>query len=201
MKKRKNFIKCSVQSCQRKSGTRGWCEKHYARWLRHGDVKALKFRPKKWDSETIKRRLFLDRKVDPLTNCWEWKGYLNKYGYGKLTVDGKDTSVHRLSAHLFHNFRLKSNLFICHKCDNRRCFNPEHLFIGNASDNSADAAKKKRFTGSRNGRALLCEDDVILIRKLITEGYKGNKIAQQFGVTPYCISDIKRWKRWKHVKV
>jgi len=71
--------------------------------------------------------------------CWEWNGKLDGCGYGVISR----YRVHRLSYALFvSDFHLVS--FICHKCDNPKCYNPVHLYEGDAKSNGKDAATRKR---------------------------------------------------------
>jgi len=87
---------------------------------------------------------------DPLTGCWNWQGRRDRNGYGYLTFRGKTKFAHRVSFHLFKGFDLDSHLFVCHKCDNPACINPEHLFPGTNRDNILDSLKKGRhFNASR----------------------------------------------------
>lgn len=75
--------------------------------------------------------------------CWEWTGAKNHCGYGVI----KKLFVHRLAYALFvHDFS-KSD-FICHHCDNPRCYNPAHLYVGNSKTNGADAASRRRYKTS-----------------------------------------------------
>lgn len=156
------------------------------------------FRPKKWDRNAVIRRLMSSRLVS-LSGCWEWTGLIDADGYGVVTIAKKTNRVHRIAAHTYLEMDIKSPLKVCHTCDNRKCFNPDHLFLGSASDNAKDAARKGHLLGSRNANAILREGDVLEIRKMLDAGVPSVRIAEQFGVTKYCISDIKRRKRWKHL--
>jgi hypothetical protein len=78
------------------------------------------------------------------TPCWEWTGTVNVQGYGDMSVEGKHVGAHRLSYQL-HNGSIPKGLHVLHKCDNRICTNPEHLFIGTQSENVKDMGKKKRW--------------------------------------------------------
>ena len=89
--------------------------------------------------------------VDSNTQCWEWRGSKLDSGYGQIFVIGKGNKrVHRVSAHLFLGFDLDSAEFVCHKCDNKICCNPDHLFIGDNSINQLDAVAKGRHSKTKN---------------------------------------------------
>jgi hypothetical protein len=86
-------------------------------------------------------------KYDAVTGCWNWIHYKNKKGYGWRWYMGQKQFVHRIAAHLWLGFDLKSTLLVLHRCDNPSCYNPKHLFIGTALMNSRDAIAKGRHLG------------------------------------------------------
>jgi hypothetical protein len=96
------------------------------------------------DLDSLRAHLLANRSIKT-TGCWEWTLSLSKSGYGKIKwrMYG-DLRVHRVAAFLWLGFNLKDKRLICHKCDNPRCFNPEHLFIGTGSDNQKDSVRKRR---------------------------------------------------------
>lgn len=82
-------------------------------------------------------------KVSQSDGCWQWTGATTSWGYGVLRVKGHNVHAHRVSWEL-HNGPIPEEMFVCHKCDNPQCTNPEHLFIGTARDNALDMIAKKR---------------------------------------------------------
>ena len=134
--------------------------------------------------------------------CWEWQGAFKPNGYGQVTVGGRSGIgghkwyAHRLAYTLFVG-PIPEGLLICHKCDNRKCCNPDHLFLGDYLDNQQDMARKDRSAfGERQASHKLTESDVREIRKL------GNSVAQStiasvYGIGQPQVSRIIRRQQWQ----
>lgn len=120
-------------------------------------------------------------------------------GYAQIVVGGKKHHVHRyLYRELFGE--IPEGHDIRHKCDNRKCINPEHLETGTRLQNVHDAITRGRHAkGSKNGSAKLKEADVAVIRSLITTGVSQGAIAKKFNVSPVTIGDIRRGVTWRSV--
>ena len=76
--------------------------------------------------------------------CWEWQAACRNAGYGCLKVNGKVVDSHRVS-YTLHKGEIPDGMFVCHTCDNRKCVNPDHLFLGTAKDNYWDGRNKGRI--------------------------------------------------------
>lgn len=86
--------------------------------------------------------------VSKSEGCWEWTGCIQNNGYGKytrydsMTKKFASTGAHRMAYKLFVGD--PGDLYVCHRCDNKRCVRPDHLFLGTHSENMVDSIKKKR---------------------------------------------------------
>jgi hypothetical protein len=131
--------------------------------------------------------------------CWVWLRALRQ-GYGAFGVsEGVIIDAHRFSWWL-HNGVIPQSAEVLHKCDNRRCVNPSHLFLGSKADNIADMVSKNRQAkGERMPQAKLTTASAILIRRLSRIGIAHSKIAERFNVNLSNISQIVHRKTWKHV--
>ena len=123
--------------------------------------------------------------------CWEWKGEFWSNGrYGVVKFKKKESySAHRMSFLMFNDIP-KTNYVICHKCDNTRCVNPEHLFQGTRSDNMKDASIKNRLDiqknpklGENNNNAKYTREYIEHIRKYYCENNVSFlELAKHFGL-------------------
>lgn len=85
--------------------------------------------------------------------CWEWQGCtMGEAGYGLFHKDGRSVLAHRFAYELVRG-AIPDGLWVLHKCDNRRCVNPDHLFLGDRADNMRDAHQKGRIDMNKVSRA------------------------------------------------
>lgn len=137
--------------------------------------------------------------INEHTGCWEWKGKLGHGGYAYVKTKGKHHGAHRFSYMLRHG-TIPKGMVVCHSCDNTKCVNPDHLFLGTQKDNLQDAARKERIScGERRPEAVLTEKAVREIRSLWLQGYKYQHLAERYGVRMEAIGKVIRGERWKHM--
>lgn len=90
---------------------------------------------------TIECRLM--NRIKNVKGCWEWQGKITNSGYGEIRVNQKHMLTHRLSYQTFVR-EIPSGMIVCHKCDNKKCCNPDHLWLGTQKQNCKDKIKKNR---------------------------------------------------------
>lgn len=133
--------------------------------------------------------------------CWIWEGPKSIYGYGRFTINYKTYRAHRYSYELFRH-KIPPRKCVLHRCDNRICVNPSHLFIGTYDDNNQDMKNKGRYAfGERHGRSKLSIKEVKEIRKLVKTGrYSYPEIASGYKVGRDNIGRIARFDTWRGLK-
>lgn len=136
--------------------------------------------------------------INKETECWEWIGTIHVTGYGIIQDNNIDLLAHRY-AYLWY-IGEPGKLCVLHKCDNRKCVNPNHLFLGTRRDNNRDRDSKGRGpVGERNWCTKLTAEDIPKIRQLHEEGWKQKEIAKRYGVHQGTISHVVNKTTWKHI--
>ena len=150
-----------------------------------------------------KDRLFEGSQMDPNGGCWLWEKTSVGRGniqYGQLAAHGRTWRANRLSYHEFHG-PIPEGLYVCHRCDVSLCVNPDHLFLGEAKDNSQDRDAKGRNAGAMpsgpaNPSSKLTEELVLKIRR---EKRSDAAVARELGCTTAAIRFARVGLTWKHV--
>lgn len=141
-------------------------------------------------------------KVNKTLDCWEWKGakYRGGYGHFRLKVNGvwKMYKAHRFS-YEWHKGTIGKNLCVCHSCDNPKCVNPEHLFLGTVQDNNLDKFLKGRHDyGIKNGHNHLTWEIVDKIRfDYKTENISMSKLGERYGTSAAQVCRIVNFQTWR----
>lgn len=163
-------------------------------WVRGEPMPFLQGHNRRPTTEDAFRQRFV---AGPPDQCWEWQGSRDEHGYGYL----RSIRAHRLSFEL-HCGPIPDGMGVLHRCDNRACVNPAHLFLGTQEDNNLDMVSKGRHMhGERVPGHKLSSKDVPTIRRLYAAGGSSySSLSLLFGVSKSAIQDIVERKTWKQVE-
>ncbi len=132
---------------------------------------------------------------DAGSKCLIWGGPMGRGGYGCGSFRGIRFLAHRLSYYSAHG-PIAAGLHVCHRCDNPRCVNVEHLFVGTAQDNMNDMRAK----GRGRWHTLLNEGLVADIRRRLADGCSVAQVSRETSIKYGTIFAIKQGRTWSHVK-
>lgn len=138
--------------------------------------------------------------LDP-ERCWEWQGSVNSNGYGRFVRKNRHLLAHRVAYEMFCG-PIPEGHNVCHRCDNRLCVNPDHLWTGTQSENLKDAVAKGRMyvpnlPPEMNGNGKLRPEQVRRIRKDARRGIRKRVLADQYGVSLSTVYGIVNRRTWK----
>jgi len=135
------------------------------------------------------------------SGCWEWTGSINTGGYGLFAINGRALRAHRY-AYERRMGPIPKGLFVCHTCDNRRCVNIDHLWLGTCADNLADMAAKNRAsrTPKVQGESHhFAKVNAEIVKKIRTDARPSSAIAADYGLSQSAILQIKNRRTWKSI--
>jgi len=187
---------CIIDGCERGFYARGWCKMHYLRaWLAGSHTE----RPR----ELVAQGASLDERLRHIgwtttpAGCWEWAGSLNGGGYGQLAVGTDRPMIASRAAHVAWIGPIPDGQFVCHRCDNRRCINPAHLYAGTVQDNVGDAVARERVAnGERHGAHRLTDAQIAELRaRYAAGGVTQRRLAAEYGICQQQVSLVIRRKR------
>lgn len=164
---------------------RNWNFKGKFRWARADSCEILKNIRCKFEKYVVRTR-----------GCWGWKGCIHKSGYAPMNWFGNQQKNAHIVSWMLHSGPIPDNLLVLHKCDNRSCTNPEHLYLGNHIDNAKDRQERNPVRGSKHPNSRLVESDIPKILDYVKSGMIQEKIAKMFGISQTTVSRIKLGNSW-----
>ena len=158
-------------------------------------------RPRLTDDQ-VREKLLANVRKNEVCGCWNWLGNCQfEGGYGRLKFRNVRTLAHRVSWTVFKG-EIPVGMFVLHRCDNPRCINPGHLFLGTLEDNNQDMCLKgrdRKARGEKASKAKLTTAQVREMRRLYLEGVRIYQLAPIFGINRSSVGAIVRGKNWVHV--
>lgn len=140
------------------------------------------------------------------SGCCLWIGSASKHGYGTFGIGSRTDGSRRTVRTTRYAYEISfgpipDGLYVLHKCDNPRCVNPDHLYLGDQKKNMQDMRERGRSNyvrGEKIGLSKLNEKQIAEIRSM---NIPNTLIARKFDVTPATIGYIRNGKTWKHCHV
>ncbi len=149
---------------------------------------------------TLKERFDAKWVLDEQTGCWIWTAFTQRYGRIGVGTARPETA-HRVAWKLYRG-EIPEGMHVLHRCNNTKCVNPEHLYLGNAVDNMADKYASGRDNTPRGSRAYqskLTEEIVVEARARYANGESGQALAKEFGVRKTTMYRALNGINWRHV--
>lgn len=179
-----------------KLNTKYWyCSKECS----HRDRSRLSSEAKTSSDPLIRFWSKVDKKpgLGPDGTCWEWTSSL-KDGYGNFRVSRNRTTSAHIYSYEIHKGK-RNNLFVCHSCDNRKCVNPDHLWLGTIQDNVKDMMNKKRQAIGQSIHSTKLTQEIAYFIKFQRGNMTNKEIADIVNVLPCTISQVKNGRQWSYV--
>lgn len=121
------------------------------------------------------------------SGCHEWQSTLHRDGYGKFWYECGQIQAHRMS-YMINLGEIPPDKWVLHKCDNRKCVNPDHLYLGDAKQNVQDMHSRGRNVGNTR----YSPDVIDRAREMYSNGMSQQKIADELGINQTTVSKYVR---------
>jgi hypothetical protein len=137
--------------------------------------------------------------------CWNWSRKVDAEGYGRFRVGGKQHRTHRIAWAIKTGSLPEQGIYVLHRCDNRMCVRPDHLFAGTHLDNIADmlsrgrGSKPPRHVGDGHPQAKITGATVAALRERVRSGESQRALAIEFHLSESTVSSIVLGRTWKEV--
>lgn len=189
--------KCAIPACQNAAAKRGWCIKHYTRWVRHGDPQAGGY-------SRGNAQAFLKMAVHyEGDDCLVWPHYRDANGYARVNFEGRDQLASRIVCRLKWGEPHDGQNEAAHTCGkgHEGCINPIHLRWASYSENNLEKQDHgTMMRGEEHCCSKLLERDIPTIRDRLKCGVSFAIIAADYGVSRSSIANIKYGKAWAWLK-
>lgn len=191
---------CGCKGCDLPVVALGMCNKHWQRNRKYGTPFAVKTRT--WEMRGLAAPERFGKQVKFTDNCWEWAGPTDKDGYGIFRGEFEGVAyqrAHRYSWALHNKQNIPKGILACHKCDNPRCVNPDHIFLGTGADNMRDKIEKGRQRAPKGAAAYHSILSEAQAQAVLADPRAYAVIAADYGVKASTIGSIKARVSWTHL--
>jgi hypothetical protein len=187
---------CTFEPCDGKHFAKGYCKRHWAQWKKTGDPTIR--RPNQWGTPEERFWRLTGKRSD--SECWIWRGRLDKDGYGSLRIKFELSPVraHRFSYQLHYGL-IPEGCLIRHLCNNPSCVNPKHLAHGTQTDNMRDRTEAGHAPIGESHPMVKYPDSVVIAVRAAVG--KRKDIAQRFGMSESQVGNIRSGAQRKVVHV
>jgi hypothetical protein len=195
------WVICCVKGCDRPILSIGLCVNHYRRNRKYGSPVASAIHSGAYRGLSPEARFWKQTLKQDGDGCWNWLTGCDMDGYGAFAGEFDGVlyrRAHRYS-YALHFGHPPVGMHVCHKCDNPKCVRPDHLFIGSPLENMTDKMTKGRHVvpfGADHHWAVLTEAQA---RAILIDARPYNQLANEYGVSPATIGDIKSRYSWPHL--
>lgn len=196
-----DFSICCIKGCNEKTEALGLCINHWRLNRKYGSPVARKQHSGMFRGKPADERFAMQVRKQP-SGCLHWVGARDQDGYGSFRGEAAGqmhSRAHRWSWSFHNDQPIPKHGHICHKCDDPRCVNPEHLFLGDNAINMADKIAKGRArapAGENHRDAVITEEQA---KAILSDPRTYAEIAVEYHVKPSTVGGLKQRVSWRNL--